>query len=491
MSYLHGTYGMIADEQTQDASQAGTASAYIGTAPVNLIRGYAQAGIINMPIRLRRKTEAENQIGCSEDWTAFTLCEAVAAHFDNRIENVGPIYVINVLDPDTDRSADKTTETLIFTKKRAYIRNDKIILDTFAIADKVEGVDYSIAFDFSEHAAVVTLLGEDAGTEMECSYYTVDTAGVTKDRIIGEETENGTYTGIHALKLMYQYNNVVLTNLAAPGWSQIPEVYRAMIGIVQQLNGHWEGFVSADIPLEDAEGEPIDTLAKAIKWKEDNEYSSEHSKVYWPKVVDADGRVFHLSTVGQATMLRVDLSHDGIPFETPSNKEIMAAAQYFGAESENRGFDQNSANKLNEAGITTACYWAGRWVLWGPHTAAYQYGDESLKTRVIFDGTMRILKYLVNQFQIDHGIRIDQPMTVALRDTILNAEKAKLDMLVSIGALVGTPTVQFLENENSMENMMNGDFVWDIIATVTPPFKSGTVKVYHTNEGFAALFGEE
>lgn len=491
MSYLHGTYGMIADEQTQDASQAGTASAYVGIAPVNLIRGYAQAGIINMPVRVRRKTEAENLIGNSKDWESFTLCEAIAAHFDNQITNVGPIYIINVLDPDTNRSAEKTTETLTFVKKKAYIDNDKIILDTFAIADKVEGVDYSLTFDFSEGAAVVTLIGDDAGTELECSYYTVDTSEITKDTIIGEETENGVYTGIHALKLLYQYNNVVLTNLAAPGWSQIPEVYQAMVEIVQQLNGHWEGFVSADIPLKNEEGETIDTMEKAIKWKEDHEYSSEHSKVYWPKVIDAEGRIYHLSTVGQATMLRVDLSHDGIPFETPSNKEIMATAQYFGEESKNRGFDQNSANKLNENGITTACYWAGRWVLWGPHTAAYKYGDESVKTRQIFDGTIRMLKYIVNQFQIDHGTRIDQPMTVALRDTILNAEKAKLDMLSSIGALTGTPEVEFLENENSTENMMNGDFVWNVTATVTPPFKSGTVKVYHTNEGFAALFGEE
>ena len=47
-------------------------------------------------------------------------------------------------------------------------------------------------------------------------------------------------------------------------------------------------------------------------------------------------------------MQRVDLSHDGVPFESPSNKEIMATSQYFGEDSTSRGFDQETANKLNE-----------------------------------------------------------------------------------------------------------------------------------------------
>ena len=70
-----------------------------------------------------------------------------------------------------------------------------------------------------------------------------------------------------------------------------------------------------------------------------------------PKVKDGTGRVFHLSTVGSATMLRVDLSHNGVPFESPSNKAIMATAQYFGESSKSRGFDQQKGNTLNEAGI--------------------------------------------------------------------------------------------------------------------------------------------
>ena len=189
-------------------------------------------------------------------------------------------------------------------------------------------------------------------------------------------------------------------------------------------------------------------------------------------------------------MLRVDLSHDGVPFESPSNKEIMATAQFFGADSKNRGFDQQTGNSLNENGITTAVFWSGQWVLWGPHTATYTYNG-SMDARAIFDVNLRMLMYITNSFQLDHGTEIDSPMTPQDKDTILNAEKEKLDTLTGIGALIGSPSVEFLETENSITDMMNGDFVWHFAVTNTPPFKSGTARVTYTDEGFAAFFETE
>lgn len=235
---------------------------------------------------------------------------------------------------------------------------------------------------------------------------------------------------------------------------------------------------------------PIATIEAAIAWKNANGYNSEFSKVYWPKIKDGTGRVFHLSTVGAATMLRTDLSHDGVPFESPSNKEIMATSQYFGEGSKNKGYDQQTCNGLNEKGITTACFWGGRWVLWGPHTAGFTYNGD-MDARAIFDVNIRMLMHITNSFQLDHGTEIDSPMTPQDKDTILNFEKQKLDTLSGIGALIGTPVVEFLETENSESDMMNGDFVWNFAVTNTPPFKSGTARVCYTDEGFAAFFETE
>lgn len=487
MAYKHGAYGEITSGKVTDAQQSDVVAAYIGTAPVNLIRGYADANIINMPIKVANMSDAQRKLGYSNKWAEFTLCEAFAEHFDNTVGNVGPIYVVNVLDPDTHKKAEKTTKELSFVNQRAEFESSDIILDTFAIADKAEGVDYSLEYNYSKGTVVVKLLTGDASATLTCSYNTVDVSTVEEADIIGQTTEDGQYTGLHALKLLYQYHNAVLSTLAAPGWSHIPAIYRAMVSTVQKLNGHWDGFVNADIPLKDAEGEEINTIAKAIAWQKANGYTSEFSKVYWPMVKDGSGRVFHLSTVGQATMLRVDLSHNGVPYETPSNKEIMATAQYFGPDSKNNGFDQQTCNGLNEKGITTACFWGGRWVLWGPHTAAYTYNGSG-EARAIFDVNIRMLMYISNGFQLRHGTKIDQPMTMQDKDVILNQEKQELDTLTGIGALIGTPSVEFLETENPTTDMMNGDFVWNFSVTNTPPNKSNTARVGYTDEGFAAFF---
>lgn len=499
MAYKHGAFGEIKSSIVANAKQANTVAAYVGTAPVNLIRHYAERNLINMPIRLNNMNTAQSTLGYSADWKSFTLCEAFAEHFDNNIDNVGPIYVINVLDPNIHKSAEAISKELTFVNQRAEFESSNIILDTFAIEDKVEDVDYSLEYNFAKGTVVVRLLKDDESSTLSCSYYVVDASKVETTDIIGKKAADGVYTGLNAICLLYQYQNAVLNILAAPGWSDKPDVYKAMVSIVRKLNGHWDGFVNADIPITDDKGQPIDTIEKAIEWKNKNGYTSEFSKVYWPQVKDNSGRVFHLSTVGQATMLRVDLEHDGIPFETPSNKEIMATGQFFGTNSKNKGFDQETGNILNKKGITTAAFWGGSWVLWGPHTAAFTYNDDSdagesnsdMDARAIFDVNIRMLMYITNSFQLDHGTKIDQPMTPPDKDTILNFENSKLDTLVGIGALIGTPSVEFRETENSVTDMMNGDFVWDFTVTNTPPFKSGTARVSYTDEGFQSFFETE
>ena len=464
-------------------------AAYIGTAPINLIRGYADLNLINMPIKVANMSDAQSKLGYADNWKDFTLCEVFEEHFNNTVGNVGPIYVVNVLDPDTHKAAEKTTKELTFANNRAEFESSDIILDTFAIADMVEDADYSLSYNFAK-GTVIVKLKEDAEAAVQCSYDTVDASTVEAADIIGQTTADGQYEGLHAMKLLYQYHNAVLNMLAAPGWSHYPDVYKAMVSIVQKLNGHWDGFVNADIPLEDEEGNVIDTIEKAIEWKNAKGYNSEFSKVYWPQVKDGSGHVYHLSTVGQATMLSVDLGHDAVPFESPSNKEIMATSQYFGAASKNKGYDQQTSNGLNEKGITTACFFGGKWVLWGAHTAAYVFNGGT-DSRAVFDVYIRMLMYITNSFQLTHGTTIDSPMTPQDKDTILNDEREKLETLAGIGALIGTPTVEFVESANPTSNMINGDFVWDFSVTPTPPFKSGTARVSYTDEGFAAFFGTE
>jgi len=489
--YLYGAYSYIGETTARSATQAGTVPVYIGTAPVNLVRGFATKKLINCPVKVSNLQDAQNKLGYSADWESFTLCEAFAAHFNNPLGNVGPIYVINVLDPATMKKTEPTSAELVFSGGRAEFKNDKIILDTLVIEDKVEGVDFAISYNFTKGTVIITSLNPDeplTGT-LTATFDEVDPDKVTEEDIIGGKTSSGEYTGLGALDLLYQEHNAVANILAAPGWSEIPAVYNALISASQRINGHWDAFVVADIPIKDASG-AVDTIEKAIAWKNTYGYRSERSKVYWPMATNNAGEKYHLSSLAVATMQRIDYSHDSVPMETPGNKAVAITKLYFGEGSSNMGYDQQTANELTQKGISTAVYWGGNWVLWGDHTAAYTYGAD-VDPRAIFDVSMRMLMYITNSFQLEWGTSIDKPMTLQLRDTILNREQEKLDALVSMGALIGEPKVLFIETANPVSDMMNGDFRWDIAVTPTPPLKSATVYVTYTDEGFAAYFGGE
>ena len=458
--YLYGAYGHMGETVAQSAVQAGTTPVYIGTAPVNLVRGFADAGVINEPIKLSNMIDAQRKLGYAADWGTFTLCEVMNAHFNNTLGNIGPIYVINVLDPSAGkhRKATETTQQLSFTGGRAEFASSTIILDTMTIAksvggDYAEGTDYAVDYNFTKGTVIITSLIADCNL------------------------------------------------IAAPGWSHSPAVYNAMLTASQKINGHWDAFVVADLPLvsgSSAVGQAevdeaqvgataVDTIEKAIAWKKSNAFDNERSKVYWPQGIDNLGNIYHLSTLAVVELMRADFSHNSVPMETCGNKAIPIIKQYFGANATNRGFSQQEGKELTQNGISTAVAWGGEWVLWGDHTAAYTYGAD-VDPRAIFDVSMRMLMHITNDFQREWSPRIDEPMTRALKDEIINREQEKLDGYVSMGALLGEPQIVFLESENSTTDIMNGDFRWDIAVTPTPPLKSASVYVAYTDAGFSVYY---
>ena len=155
--YKHGTYGEFAASIGDVATQAGTIAVYVGLAPVNLVRGFEQ--YVNSPVKLSNLNAVKRYFGYSPDWSTFDLCEAFQLHFDNAAGNIGPIVAINVLDPAKHKKAQETTKELAFANGQATIQSDTIILDTLVLADKVEGVDFSIDYDFTKGQVIIDSLG--------------------------------------------------------------------------------------------------------------------------------------------------------------------------------------------------------------------------------------------------------------------------------------------------------------------------------------------
>lgn len=489
--YKHGAYAELGTSIAQSAVQAGTVAVYVGVAPVNLVKGYADAEVVNLPVKINNFTDAQKKIGYSEDWGNFTLSEAVAAHFDNGLENIGPIYCINVLDPTTHKKVQATNTSITFTNNVAEFASDTVILDTVTIESHVKDTDFTVDYNFTTGKVIITSLKEALKGTVTAAYFEVDLSKITEETIIGGVTADGVYTGLGALQLLYTRENQICNLLGCPKYSEIPEVYAEMIAACSEINGHWQAFFTADIPIVDADDNKVDTITKAKTWRTTNGYDSERSEIFWPQFKDVrTDRIFHGSVLAIVSYLKTDYEHDSVPFESCSNKEVPIGKQYFGADSTNQGFDQMTATAdLNAYGISTAVFWGGKWVLWGGNTAKYQFGKD-IDPRAIDCHYMRMLFHCMNGFQRRQAVNIDKPFNLQLKDSILNEEQEILDTYIAQGGLLIGSKILFLASDNSTADMINGDFVYQLPTSVTPRAKSFTGKVAYTDAGLTSLVEE-
>ena len=464
-SYLHGTYGALKDAVIQSAEEASTAAVVIGTLPVHLLLDYD--GTVGVPLKMINAS-AKETYGYSSDWESFTLCEAVQTFFAGG-NNIGPIYAINVLDPDTHRAATSIEASVTFTAGSAALDDNLAIAKTISIS----GVsDLKVEWDYAAEHYVLS--SATATGTMTAVYRRVDPTAVTAAQVAA---------AVSAVDDIYPAHNVIPSLLLAPGWSQEGAVYDALCSKAQSIDEHFFAFVVADISTEDAT-----TAAEAITAKATDVMCSKFSKVCWPMAADAAGTLYHLSTLFAREMVSNDLERDGVPFATASNTPISLAKVCLADGTAVRMYAEDG-NDLNEHGISTVIAWGGKLRLWGGHTAGYEYGAANDAT-AIFDTTMRMMEWVLNEFQTAWIDRIDEPMTIALRDTIVASEQDKLDGLVASGALVGTPTVTFLQTSNDDSDLIEGNFTWDFAVTPTPQFKSAKAVVAYTAAGLNAYITE-
>ena len=204
--YKHGAYGNLSDSVVESMVTVSTVPVYFGTAPVNLVRGYAEADIVNAPVRLTSLSDARARMGDSSDWEAFTLCEAIAAHYNTTAEAVGPIYFVNVLDPDKHRAKKETVEVIGLVNGTASFATDRAILDTITIAAEgadegaqpyAEGADYTLAYNHNAGKVVITAKegGAMADGNIAVSFFEVTPEAITSEDIIGYTSDDGQYFG--------------------------------------------------------------------------------------------------------------------------------------------------------------------------------------------------------------------------------------------------------------------------------------------------------
>ena len=485
--YLHGAYGQINTAGNKVSDKSDSAFVYIGTAPVHLVQG--GAGNVNKPVIVNNIAEAQAMFGYSDDFAKYTLCEAMKAHLiDN---SVAPIVLINVLDPAVCVSEETGSATLTPVNGRVTITDaEDVCIDTLVVTGSkalVPGTDYAVSYNESKKAITIAELKSGAlgTTALTITWTKIDATKVDKTAVIGTTDNMGKNTGIYAVKDVYQSTGMIPSFILTPGFSSVPDVHKVMRNVARKINGHWDAYVIADLPLTTESGETL-TIATAKNWKDTNGYNGDNETVYFPMAIGMDDKHYHISVLAAANLQSLLLENDGIPYRSASNTEIMVKGLYMGEGNKDSVFDDQIINEyLCKNGIASAAYVGGRWVIWGAHTASYSY--ENADAVSVAETNTMMMYYLSNDFQNRRSEDVDKPLSANDLKSIVSEEQSRLDALIRIGALI-YGNVMVCAPFDGGSDVVNGDYKFAFSITTTPLAKSLTAVVTWTDEGFTTYY---
>lgn len=475
MGYKHGNYGASLPT-AESISSSKSIPVYIGTAPIFRVKDRDKNNELK-PMLINNLSQAVSKLGYkdTDDFKEFTLSQCIFAHFQNSIEPIGPIVVINVL--STEKHSSSNTESVNLVNGVGVIEKH-VDIDSVVIDDKTEGVDYKISYTDNGFLKILALKELESPLSVKCS--TVDTTEISKSDIIGTYNETGS-TGAQAINDIYETLNKIPVMISAPGWNHIPEVRQALLIFKSGISDKWESTIITDIDDKEA-----DTRDKAIEWKADKGYNSPAERTCWPKAI-MGGKELCLSVISIVRKMQTDYSSGDIPYQSPSNKQIDISGLV--ANGVKLRFSQSKANELNEKGITTAIFNCGKYVLWGPHMASFEFGTTDSPDD-IFDVNVYMHKYLINDFILRNGNKIDQSMSRNDIDSLVQGEESILAAHVAAGRLL-YGKVEFTKELNATSDIVAGDFAIKSLVTETPLAKSITNYVQYTSEGIKALYADD
>lgn len=487
--FKRGTIGEVDTTGAVPANRGRSKMAYVyfGTAPVHLVEDGAKN--VNKPIVCNNMGDVRKYLGYSDNWADYTLCEAAYMHFERK--GIGPVIFINVLDPATHTAATGGSATLTPSNGRVTIVNaEEAVLDSLKVVSDgttlVKGTHYTASYDFSKK--VINIVEKTSGslgtTALSITWTKVDPSAVTEANVIGSTDGYGLNTGIYAVKNVYATTGYIPAFMGAPGFSSIPNIHNAMYLNSQKINGHWNAIMFVDVPILDTQGNPI-TLQTAPAWKENNGYTHDNERVYFPITKGTDGRTYHISCQAMANHQELFIKNGGVPYMSASNTECPIIENlYFGEGMTNRVYDDEIINRcLNANGINSAAYVGGRWVIWGMFAGSYN--QDNADSVNVNDTALAMLYYVTNDFQHRRNIDIDKPMPINALKTIVAEEQTRVDALLGIGALI-YGKVMLDASAQARSDIYSGDFRILFKLTTTPLAKSLTAIAYYTTEGFVA-----
>ena len=462
MAYNHG---IRIEEQATSIVAPITGSAglqvVIGTAPINLAKD--PYSVTNVPLIAYSFSEAASQLGYSDDFKKFTLCQSMDASF--RIFNVAPIIFINVLDPKKHKK-DNTEASVNVVAKQAKLEEDGILLDTLVVKDGdttlTKNEDYITSFTDDGKVLVSLIEGSShaGASTLTVKSTSIDPSAVkAKDIIGGYDAATDKESGLELIRQVYPRFNMTPGLLLAPGWSQIPEVGIVLGSKCSEINGVFSCECVLDL---DSSSTGAKKYSAVGEWKNKNGYTNKHSVVLWPQV-KVGKKQYAFSAIFAALTAYTDASNDDVPNLSPSNKMAKITGLVLDDGTEVT-LDQNQANLLNSQGIITAINVNG-WRTWGNNTAAYP-GVTDPKDRWFC--CRRFFSWWGNSFIMTYFQKVDDPANYRLIESIVDSENIRGNSYVSQGKCAGAKIV-FEEKDNQITDILNGKIKFrQYLAPYTP-----------------------
>lgn len=460
-TYKHGIY--ISEVPTGLVPMTQTDAALIvafGTVPVHLATNPVAD---NTPVLCYTYQEAVQQLGYSDDWEKYSLCEVMFTHF--ALYNMAPIVLVPCM--DTSKHVQHQKNIAVELTDGVGKINDAVFVDTLALstqesteADLVKDTDYTAAYNDDGEVVITAIEGGKMAsvTTIYAAYKALDTTKVTADDIIGGvSTTTGKNSGLELLSEIFPRFGLVPGIVIAPGWSHNPTVASVMKAKVANINTVFKAICLCNVD------DSVTKYSNVSEWKNKNNFVGELQYVVWPRVKNGDKK-YHLSSHVASLMNQVDAANKDIPYVSPSNKslQIDGACTVDGDEIF-LGID--SAAYLNGQGIVTALNFIGGWRLYGNRTGAY---PSSTDPKDAFINIRRMFNWVGNTLVTTFWSKIDDATNKRLIRSVVNSANIWFNGLTAIGALLGG-RVEFRSDENAKTDLLDGIVKFHVYMAPPPP----------------------
>lgn len=420
----------------------------VGTAPV---QSAAKPAKPNMPVLATSWDEAVEKLGFSYDWKSYTLCEFMYSHF--QLYGAQPVIFCNILDLETMKkdvaAADYDVEDHKITLPvGAMAGSIKVKAADGAAAEQtlVEGEDYSVFYERDNtgtYVCIVELLEDsDAydAAKVNAAYRSADPQAVTVADVAD---------GVARVDACMTAVGVVPDLICAPGWSHITTVAAVMATKAGAINGLFGGKAVIDA---DSSAGGVTEYSQLSDYKNKNNIVDGNQILCWPIGKLGDYR-FHMSTQLCGLMAAVDAGNRGVPYESPSNKQLKIDGLCLEDGTEvNLTWDQVNLIAGSWGVVTAVNFLDSGWVAKGNYTACYP-GNTDVKDQFI--PVSRMFDFIGNTLIRTFWSKLDKPMTTALRDSILQTCNIWLGGLCGSGYLYGA-RVEMLAAENPLTSLLDG-----------------------------------